>query len=142
MTRMARSDSVALHLKTLRSTPDSIVMSVGDTLPVPFPLKVTALDSAGNVLEGLVPLLSITNLNIARFHQGGVVGVSEGRTAIRVDALVRGDGKAPARRVARLDVPLIVHAGTHGVDVPTDSVPRELVLALLSTTLIGPFLPS
>ena len=131
---IARSDSVARRLKTLQSTPDSIVMAVGDTLPVAFPLKVTALDSAGIVLEGLVPMLSIANLNIARFHQGGVVAVSEGRTAIRVDALVRGDGKAPARRVARLDVPIIVHAGTRGADVPTDSVPRDLVLALLGAS--------
>jgi hypothetical protein len=131
---MARSDSVARRVKTLEATPDSIELAVGDTLPLPFPVGITARDSSGRVLDGFAPFYMIVDGDIAHLRPGGVVGISEGRTSLRVDARTRGADGLPSRRTARLDVPLIVRAGTHGVDVPTDSVPRELVLALLGTS--------
>ncbi|HSA56679.1 MAG TPA: hypothetical protein VLE53_13300 [Gemmatimonadaceae bacterium] len=126
-----RAAAAGRLVDTIVATPDTIALEAGESVFFLNAVRFEGRDSTGALLPGLTPRLSLADQNIARFAGGELVGVSVGRTVLRVEAAVPG---APpgVRPRTRTEIPVVVRpARAVRASAPVDSVPRDLVVALL-----------
>jgi hypothetical protein len=128
---IARAQAAARLVDTIVATPDTIELEAGESVLFFNALRLTARDSTGATIEGLAPRFSVADQNIVRFERGELVGVSVGRTVVRVEPAIPGAPRG-ARPRTRTEIPVVVRpARTERPSAPVDSVPRDLVVALL-----------
>jgi hypothetical protein len=128
-----RAMAASARVASITMPVDSVMVELGDRISF-ADLRPVGRDSSGTVVQGFAPLFSIVDRQIARFDGPGLFGLSVGRTILRIEASSPAPRPAAGRRTVRLDVPVIVTPATRSLTVAetvTDSVPRDLVLALL-----------
>jgi hypothetical protein len=128
----ARAEVAARLVDTIVATPDTIALEAGESVFFSNVVRLSARDSMGAPVSGMAPLVSVADQNVARFQGGELIGVSVGRTVLRVGPAVPG-GASGVRPRTRTEIPVVVRpARTASAIAPVDSVPRDLVVALLS----------
>jgi hypothetical protein len=128
-----RAQAASRRVASITLAGDSVRLELGGRISF-ADIRPVGRDSSGAVVQGFAPRFSIVNQQIARFDGPGLYGLSVGRTTLRVEAVSPGQRLAAGQRTVRLDVPVIVTPATGPLSVTrtvTDSVPRDLVLALL-----------
>lgn len=130
---MARAEAAARLVDTIVATPDTIVLEAGESIGFFNLVRFTGRDSTGAEVPGLAPRLLIVDQNIARFAGGELTGISVGTTMLRIEPTVPGAPRGERPRT-RTEIPVVVRpSGRAGVRASVDSVPRDLVVALLGS---------
>ncbi len=104
----ARADSAAAAADTIIVAPESLVVSLRDTLPTLGLLRTRALDAHGAELAGFLPLMRIDSTALVQFRHNQLVPLVPGRTRIIVTPLKFSPGVRASRAVTY--VPVVVRA--------------------------------
>lgn len=129
------------QVRSIRLTPDTIRLEVGGRVAMGS-YHAEGLDADGKPVPGFVPLFSVANGDIARIEGiGGLMGMSAGRTWLRVSATIPGALPSPGEVRVMSQIPIIVDEASSPIPRPeTSMVPQDLVLALLGQGQRNPVL--
>lgn len=106
----ARADSAAPVVDTIIAEPDSLVLTVGDSI-VGSIARLEGRDAAGAILSGFVPLSRVENDSIVAFQWSALVAKRVGTTTITVVPTTFDKDARASAAATRIRVRVVPRAG-------------------------------